>query len=101
MTAVKEAEASPSWQAEVIVLPKEGVNDPEGEAIFEGLHALGHVAVRQVRAGRVLYLIVHATDEESARTSVGHMCDQLLANPVIESYQISVAPAVSAPKANV
>lgn len=81
------------WLAEVIVMPKDGVNDPEGEAILGGLRSLGHDGVRSVRAGRVLRLEVTAADEDAARVAVGRMCDQLLANPVIESYQISVTPS--------
>jgi phosphoribosylformylglycinamidine synthase PurS subunit len=80
------------WQAEVVVLPKDGVNDPEGEAILGGLHSLGYAVVSQVRAGRVLCLRVSASDENEARASVARMCDQLLANPVIESYQVTVKP---------
>ncbi|MGH2534007.1 MAG: phosphoribosylformylglycinamidine synthase subunit PurS [Thermomicrobiales bacterium] len=79
-----------TWQAEVIVLPKQGVNDPEGEAILGGLHSLGHAAVGHVRAGRVLRLTIDAPDEASAQSAVGRMCEQLLANPVIESYHVSV-----------
>jgi phosphoribosylformylglycinamidine synthase PurS subunit len=77
-----------SWHAEVIVVPKEGVNDPEGEAILGGLHALGYSGVDKVTSGKLLKLTVNAPDEESARKSVARMCDQLLANPVIEEYQI-------------
>jgi len=82
-----------TWRAEVIVLPKEGVNDPEGEAILGGLHSLGYSGVKRVTAGRFLQLSVVADDETSARLSVSTMCDQLLANPVIEAYQIVLVPA--------
>ena len=80
------------WHAEVIVVPKEGVNDPEGEAILGGLHALGYSAVNQVTAGKLLKLTVNAPDAESAKSSVAKMCDQLLANPVIEEYHIVLEP---------
>jgi phosphoribosylformylglycinamidine synthase len=76
------------WYAEIVVLPKEGVNDPEGEAILGGLHALGYNEVGNVTAGKLLKLTVNAPDADSARTRVAKMCDQLLANPVIEDYQI-------------
>jgi phosphoribosylformylglycinamidine synthase subunit PurS len=82
-----------TWRAEVIVLPKEGVNDPEGEAILGGLHSLGYSGVERVTAGRFLQLSVVADDEYSARRSVATMCDQLLANPVIEAYQVVLEPA--------
>jgi phosphoribosylformylglycinamidine synthase subunit PurS len=84
---------SKTWQAEVVVLPKEGVNDPEGEAILGGLQSLGYAGVERVTAGRLLRLTVHASDESSAKQTVSKMCDQLLANPVIEAYNVEVQPA--------
>jgi phosphoribosylformylglycinamidine synthase len=81
------------WLANVVVMPKEGVNDPEGEAILGGLHALGHTSVAAVRAGRMLQLRVSAPHVEEAEASVARMCEQLLANPVIESFRIEVQPA--------
>jgi phosphoribosylformylglycinamidine synthase len=83
---------STTWRAEVIVVPKEGVNDPEGEAILGGLKSLGYDGVQRVTAGRLLRLTVHASDESTARRSISQMCDQLLANPVIEAYQIEIVP---------
>ena len=78
------------WLADVEVLPKEGVSDPEGEAIRGGLLALGHDAVREVRAGRMLRLSLAAASADDARRLVAAMCEQLLANPVIESYRVAV-----------
>jgi phosphoribosylformylglycinamidine synthase len=80
------------WHAEVVVVPKDGVNDPEGEAILRGLHALGYAGVGRVTAGKLLKLTVNAPDAGSARNTVARMCDQLLANPVIEDYQIMLEP---------
>jgi phosphoribosylformylglycinamidine synthase subunit PurS len=80
------------WHAEVVVVPKDGVNDPEGEAILGGLHALGYSGVGRVTAGKLLKLTVNAPDAESAKNTVARMCDQLLANPVIEDYQIMLEP---------
>ena len=84
---------SKTWRAEVIVLPKEGVNDPEGEAILGGLQSLGYADVERVTAGRLLRLMVRASDESLAKQAVSKMCDQLLANPVIEAYEVSIEPA--------
>lgn len=81
------------WIANITVMPKEGVNDPEGEAILGGLHALGHESVRTVRAGRMLHVRLTAPTAADAEASVRRMCDQLLANPVIESFTISLQPA--------
>ncbi len=77
----------------VTVMPKAGVNDPEGEAISGGLHALGYGEVQSVRAGRVFYLDLHADSDERAVAVVSDMCDRLLANPVIESYHVEPVTA--------
>ena len=72
----------------VTVMPKAGVNDPEGEAIYGGLHSLGYGGVQRVRAGRVFYLEIRSDSEDDALAEVEEMCDRLLANPVIQSYRI-------------
>jgi phosphoribosylformylglycinamidine synthase len=83
---------SPRWTVEVVVLPKEGVNDPEGEAILGGLRNLGHETVDEVRAGRLMRLTVAAPDLAAAQAEVELMCERLLANPVIERYHIRLRP---------
>lgn len=77
------------WLAEVVVTPKAGVNDPEGETIRGGLRSLGF-DVDEVRAGRFIRLVVEALDANDAERSVTSMCEQLLANPVIQTYAITV-----------
>ena len=79
-----------SWVAEVIVEPKPGVNDPQGEAIFGGLRSLGYGGVTGVRSGRFFRVRLRAADAESARATAAAMCDQLLANPVIETYSVAI-----------
>ncbi len=81
---------TPTWRVEVRVLPKEGVNDPQGDAIRSGLHARGFGETSSVRCGRFLLLEVHAPDAARAEQSARRMCDRLLANPVIEAYQVHV-----------
>jgi phosphoribosylformylglycinamidine synthase len=85
-----------SWLAEVIVEPKAGVNDPQGEAIFGGLRSLGYVGVTAVRSGRFFRIRLQAADAESARAAAAAMCDQLLANPVIETYAVSLVEDLDA-----
>lgn len=85
---VGEDAAAQRWAAEVIVMPKEGVSDPEGEAILGGLRGLGYDAVRSVRAGRLFRVELVATDRAMARAAVEEMCQRLLANPVIERYDV-------------
>ena len=78
------------WLVEVVVLPKEGVNDPEGEAILGGLRSLGHAGVAEVRAGRFFRLMLACDSMEAATAQATTMCEQLLANPVLHTYLVTV-----------
>jgi phosphoribosylformylglycinamidine synthase len=61
--------------------------------MLDGLEQLGYAGVDSVRAGKVITLVVRADSEDAAREAVQHMGDQLLANPVIETFTVEVAPA--------
>lgn len=76
--------------ARVLVRPKAEVRDPQGEAVFAALRSLGH-DVALVRTGKEIVVTFEAADERSAREAAERMGDQLLANPVIESYEVEVA----------
>ncbi len=76
-------------RATVLVRPKEGILDPQGDAVHESLKHLGF-AVGSARVGRVVDLEVDAADPGAARTEVQRMCEQLLANPLIESFEIEI-----------
>jgi phosphoribosylformylglycinamidine synthase PurS subunit len=76
------------WRVEVIVLPKEGVSDPQGEAVKGGLTMLGHAAVERVRVGRHIVVDMIAPNADAATGAVTTMAEQLLANPVIEQFRI-------------
>jgi phosphoribosylformylglycinamidine synthase len=76
----------------VLVRPKPGILDPQGQAVEGSLRHLGF-AVADARVGRVVDLHVDAEDAAAARAEVERMCEQLLANPLIESYTIEVEPA--------
>jgi phosphoribosylformylglycinamidine synthase PurS subunit len=81
------------WVVEVVVVPKAGVNDPEGEAILGGLRSLGYGGVERAQSGRFFTLTLRAASEKAARDQAEQMADRLLANPVIQSFRIeSVAP---------
>ena len=75
--------------ARVLVRPKAEVRDPQGEAVLAALRSLGH-DVAEVRTGKEIVVTFEAVDENAARESAERMGDQLLANPVIESYTIEV-----------
>ena len=73
----------------VLVTPKAEVRDPQGEAVLAALRSLGH-DVAEVRAGKEIVITFEARDESAARETANRMGDQLLANPVIESYSVEV-----------
>jgi phosphoribosylformylglycinamidine synthase subunit PurS len=74
-------------KATVLVRPKHGILDPQGQAVGSSLRQLGF-AVDEARVGRVVDLQVDAGDPDAARAEVERMCEQLLSNPLIESYEI-------------
>jgi phosphoribosylformylglycinamidine synthase PurS subunit len=77
-------------KATVLVRPKHGILDPQGQAVESSLRQLGF-AVGEARVGRVVDLEVETNDPAGARAEVERMCEQLLANPLIESYEIALA----------
>ena len=80
-------------KATVLVRPKPGILDPQGEAVESSLRQLGF-SVGETRVGRVVDVEVDAASSEEARAQVEAMCERLLANPLIESYEIKLgAPA--------
>jgi phosphoribosylformylglycinamidine synthase subunit PurS len=76
-------------KATVLVRPKDGMLDPQGEAVQGSLRKLGF-DVEAVRVGRVIDVEVGAADPTLAREQVERMCAELLANPLIESVDILV-----------
>ncbi len=76
-------------KATVLVRPKVGILDPQGQAVNSALGHLGF-AVRDARVGKVIDLDLEATDPAAAKAEVEQMCERLLANPLIESYEIEV-----------
>lgn len=86
------------WRVEATIMPKDGVNDPQGEAIRGGLISLEFAGVRDVRAGKIIAVKLEADTEREAIERGTRMCDQLLANPVIETYTLSATPINTTPK---
>ena len=76
-------------RATVLVRPKPGILDPQGEAVLGSLKQLGF-AVDDARVGRVVDLELQNGDRERAHADLERMCEQLLANPLIESYEIEL-----------
>lgn len=84
------------YQAKVYVTLRPSVLDPAGTAVRAGLAHMGYDNVSKVRIGKYIELELTAENEASAQTQLDKICDQLLANPVIENYRIEVFEAVAA-----
>ena len=76
-------------RATVVVRPKLGILDPQGQAIESALEHLGF-SVSDARVGKVVDLTIDGVDADEARVQVERMCEQLLANPLMEAYEVDV-----------
>jgi phosphoribosylformylglycinamidine synthase subunit PurS len=76
-------------RATVLVRPKQGILDPQGDAVETALEHLGF-SVSAARVGKVVDLEIDATDPAEGRAQVEKMCEQLLANPLMESYEVEI-----------
>jgi phosphoribosylformylglycinamidine synthase len=76
-------------KATVLVRPKDGILDPQGEAVEGSLRKLGF-DVSHVRVGRVIDVELSAPSAGDARAQLERMCSELLANPLIESFEVEV-----------
>ena len=76
------------FEARVDVTHLPGIADPQGATVERALPALGYTNVSEVSIGKLIRLVVDADSESAARAQVEEMCERLLANPVIEAYDI-------------
>ena len=77
-------------KARVTIMLKDGVLDPQGEAIKQALTSLEYNNVNSVRQGKVIDLELNESSEEAAIDYIQEMCEKLLANTVIENYEIKL-----------
>ncbi|MEM7797339.1 MAG: phosphoribosylformylglycinamidine synthase subunit PurS [Cyanobacteria bacterium P01_C01_bin.118] len=85
-----------TYQAQVYVTLRPSVLDPAGTAVRSGLEHMGYDNVDKVRIGKYIEVSLTADSEESANEQLDRMCDQLLANPVIENYRIELEAMAAA-----
>jgi phosphoribosylformylglycinamidine synthase len=83
---------SQRWIIEAEIMPKQGVNDPQGDAVMSGLKSLQFNSTERVRVGKLIRIEVRADSEDDAIGQGTLMCESLLANPVIEEFVVSAAP---------
>ena len=79
-------------KARVFVTLKNGVLDPQGKAIGHALNTLGFPSVGEVRQGKVIDIELAEKSESKARAELKEMCEKLLANTIIEKYEIELKP---------
>ncbi len=82
------------FRVAVHIVPRRGILDPQGKAVSEALRSLGFQGVGDVHVGRHVVLDLETANAESARGSAGEMCRKLLANPVIEDFEIASVSAL-------
>ncbi len=78
------------YQARIYITLRPSVLDPQGVAVKSGIQHLGYDNVEQVRIGKYIEMTLSATNEAEAKTQLDQICDQLLANPVIEIYRFDL-----------
>ncbi|ASC72299.1 Phosphoribosylformylglycinamidine synthase subunit PurS [Halomicronema hongdechloris C2206] len=79
-----------TYQAEIYVTLRPSVLDPAGTAVQSSLNQMGYDTVSQVRIGKYIQVTLAAANDEQARQQLDRICDQLLANPVIETYRFDL-----------
>jgi len=80
-------------KAQIQVMLKKGIFDPQGQAVKNGLESVGFDSVDEVRVGKIIEIDLKSTDRNKAAGEVNEMCDRMLANPVVESYQFEILEA--------
>lgn len=89
-------QATQTYQAQIYVTLRPSVLDPAGTAVQSGLKHMGHDNVAQVRIGKYVELTLTAANEAAAHAQLDRICDQLLANPVIENYRFELTALTEA-----
>ncbi|MEM9136152.1 MAG: phosphoribosylformylglycinamidine synthase subunit PurS [Cyanobacteria bacterium P01_F01_bin.42] len=82
-----------TYQAKIYVTLRPSVLDPAGTAVRSGLSHMGYDNIEQVRIGKYIELSIESENEANAEQQLDRVCDQLLANPVIEDYRIELSAA--------
>ncbi len=87
----------PTYQAQIYVTLRPSVLDPAGTAVQSGLSHMGYDSVSQVRIGKYVEVTLAVESEAQARQQLDQICDQLLANPVIENYRFDLQEQAASP----
>lgn len=80
------------FTAQINVMPRAEISDPQGQTVERTLPSIGFDGISRVRVGKRITLVVEAADEAAARTLVEDASEKILANPVIEDYELELSP---------
>lgn len=80
------------FTARIRVMPKPGVLDPQGHAVLQSLETMGFAGLDDVRLGKHIEMVLERPTRDHAAADIDTMCQKLLANPVIESYDFDIEP---------
>ena len=89
-----------TYHAKIYVTLRPSVLDPAGTAVRSGLSHLGYDNVEQIRIGKYIELTLSSATQQEAETQLDRMCDQLLANTVVENYRFELTPVPAATEAS-
>ena len=78
------------FEAKVTIQLKKGISDPEGANTLKALHLLGFSTVKDAKTIRTIDMIIDGTNKDKIKKDVEQMCQRLLTNPVIHTYEISI-----------
>jgi len=85
------------FAANIDIMPKQEISDPQGQAVERTLPGLGFDSVSAVRIGKRIEIVLEAADQAAAEAMAVAMCDKMLANPVIEDYELEVIEVEESP----
>ena len=77
-------------RAQVIVRPRKSIFDPQGDAVCRAIQHLGVASLKQAHVGKCIELEIEGDDAEAARAKLETICHELLSNPVIEDYVLTI-----------
>lgn len=78
------------YKAQIFVTLKDGVLDPQGEAVKKSMYVMGYENINEVRIGKYIEILLEAKDKQSAQKELEEVSDKLLANPVMENYRVEL-----------
>ena len=82
------------YRAKIEIVLRPSILDPQGKVTLHALHSLGFAAVERVRMGKLVEMMIDASDADQAREIATESCRRVLANPVMEDYSIQIEEAV-------